>query len=206
MTTRIIEYELDRLFVDQKPGLVKHTIAAFISWCYAEYRIKKSISFTVVNTAFQPTTVVKVLIDMGKIKKVYSDIQVDLEGFLRKESILQEDQAKLAAYCFALIQSTVLLTKRIERASFYSAPDLLYRIKPHRCGIEVAGRTNGSTSSIKAVVFGPKKKRGKNKSTGPRRQQKGKWNQLKNDTGISECFLSVSGASTLRSLWEKVKP
>ena len=84
-----------------------------------------------------------------------------------------------------------------------SPPILIYDSSSSNLrGIEVANRSSGGRSAVRAVIYGPVKK---DKNRSRRKKALGKREQIQNDSNIFECYLSIWVGQQKIGYWERVK-
>lgn len=197
MSSSIIAYSLDDLFVHQDSDWVTDTIAPVLAWVSAKSRGKPPYRFEVEHKAPRKYRVVHIDLswDDARLERIVPGVLAHADRLRTRRSPQREHVAELAGYGLALVAiSTLMPGRRIVSMQFGAAPDLLFDLTPGKLkGVEVAARTTGGRGALKDVRDGSASKRGK---AAP----------LMKRGDLAEVHLSLCCASPRTSMMEQLKP
>ena len=179
-------YAIERLFVDQKPDLVKFLIAPLISWLDPSGRGPQPVQFLLgkpVTDAFLLTW------NMVALSKLHPGLEEELARYRARDFHRTQYQTEEAGYALALIAITCILKERADKffVEVNQAPDIVLSGLPNKLrGVEVAGRSTRGHAGFKPVLATKRP-------------------HLLGMTVLVEAYLSLWCRQPPVSHWEKVK-
>jgi hypothetical protein len=200
-----IDYDIERLFIDQDRDWVIDTIAPLLAWVPGKTRARTTqpfwfrVDYTIAGGAtvatialtWNPTTLEGIVPGLGD----------HVRRLRQGQTVQREHVTELAAYGLTFVAISALMPgRRVKALRKGSAPDILFDVTPGALrGVEAAGRATGGRVALLAVRDGTSGK-------GKRTAAPGKAAQLRARSDIAEVHLSLWCASPRLGIMEQVKP
>lgn len=188
----IYTYNVEQLFNDQDPDLVRPYIAPLITWQDKKQRTTKCpVSYLIeehrAGKASSHNLIINWNIDILQAHHLHLDAEI--KWLRRGGGPDGERHSEKAGMALGFIYASVVLKQRIHHINRFRSPDLIYDPNPQaQKGIEVAGREKGGTTVLLKVRSHPKK-----------------FDAIAKNPRIAEAYLSLWCSKPTVSLWEQVK-
>ncbi|MCE9672221.1 hypothetical protein LY474_30890 [Myxococcus stipitatus] len=201
---RVIDYSLERLYVDQDFDWVVDTIPAVLAWLPEGTRKRRRLPtvFTLHHHPVASATDAERLQlrldwDLAKLAAMDRALLQRTARMRAGRTAQREHVTELAAYGLALVAISLCLPgRRVVSMRKGLPPDLLLDVTPGALrGVEVAGRSRGGLAALNVLRTGDAS-----------REDPGKQGVLRERSDILEAHLSLWCASPRVSVMAKVKP
>lgn len=203
--TRVFEYALEQLLVDQDRDWVIDTIPAVLAWVEGGRRKKVSQPFIFsldhTEKAKMSTLEIALRWDTKRLTQYIPGVLDHARRLREKRSAQREHVTELAAYGLTFVAISVLMPgRRVKTMRMGSSPDILFDDTPAALrGVETAGHSTGGRAALLTVRNGTPDRPGKRGSLG-------KAMVLINRADIAEVHLSLWCSSPRASIMEQLKP
>ena len=185
-------YNVEQLFIDQDPDLVRSYIASLITWQdNKKCTTKRPITYQFEQHSAGKVTSHELIVSWNlEILRTHNQyLDAEMKWLRQGGGPDGERRSEKAGMALGFIYASAVLKQRIVTINRFLSPDLLYDINPHaQKGIEVAGRAIGGTNVLLKVRSHPKK-----------------FDAIAKNPSVAEAHLSLWCSKPTVSLWEQVK-